>query len=115
LVKAGDADFGGDDIEWLNCLLPTNDKGCIVGGRSFSNISGNKTQNLCNYSSSDFWVVKIDSAGNKQWDKDFGGDKYDEVYSILQTKDSGYLLAGYSGSFISGNKTETTWGLGDFW
>jgi hypothetical protein len=44
----------------------------------------------------DYWIVKTDSNGIKQWDKRFGGSTYDKMKSICQTSDKGYLMGGWS-------------------
>ncbi|MBK7971099.1 MAG: hypothetical protein IPK08_20455 [Bacteroidetes bacterium] len=44
-----------------------------------------------------------------------GGSGWDEVYSIEQTSDAGYILGGFSTSNISGDKTENGNGLADYW
>jgi len=42
----------------------------------------------------DAWLLKIDTNGNEQWNKTFGLDGFDNVYSVVQTSDGGYVLAG---------------------
>ena len=111
--KQWDKDFGGTDYEYLFALQQTTDGGYILGGYSASGISGNKTQ--ASWGAEDYWVVKIDSLGIKQWDKVFGGTNSDELLSLQQTSDGGYLLGGYSESGISGNKSQNTWGFSDYW
>jgi hypothetical protein len=110
--KLWDKRYGGADDDKLYSLQQTTDGGFILGGISASGIGGDKTAPMSDtgtqYGPNDFWLVKIDSAGNKQWDKKFGGlDTEDEYGSVQQTADGGYLLAGtsYSG-IISGDKTE---------
>jgi hypothetical protein len=59
------------------------------------------------------WVIKIDSLGNLQWQRSFGGSGSDQGYSVQQTPDGGYILAGFSSSTdgdVTGNH-----GGADFW
>ncbi len=116
-IKQWDRRFGGMDHDRLNSLLQTFDRGYILAGSSRSKVSGDKTQpnrdsTLITY---DYWVVKIDSAGNLQWEKTFGGTDTDVPHSIIQTADRGYLLGGYSLSGISGDKTQPSRGQSDYW
>src|SRR6185295_9292086 len=113
-IKQWDKDFGSTNDEKLYSLQQTSDGGYIFGGWSNSDSSGNKTQNT--WGDFDYWIVKTDSLGNKQWDKDFGGTGTDLFYSLKQTADGGYILGGISASGISGDKTQATWGnTSDFW
>ena len=54
-------------------------------------------------SNTDIWVVKLDSDGDISWQKTFGGNLFDRAYSIQQTTDGGYILAGATQSFGSGD------------
>jgi hypothetical protein len=91
----------------------TAEGGYILGGISVSNISGDKTENsLGNY---DFWIVKTDSTGNIHWDNTLGGNGDDQLYSMYQTIDNGFILGGYSISNISSDKTENSLGEEDYW
>ena len=110
-----DRRYGGTSSDYLYSLQQTADGGYILGGYSSSGISGDKTQACWGGNSDDYWIVKIDSLGNKQWDKDFGGILSDELYSVQQTADGGYMLGGLSGSPISGDKTQPFWGGSDYW
>ncbi|HRC32318.1 MAG TPA: hypothetical protein PK736_02625 [Bacteroidia bacterium] len=112
-TKQWDKRFGGTSYELFYSLQQTTDGGYILGGLSWSGISGDKTQP--SWGSYDFWIVKISSLGNKQWDKRFGGASDDILYSLQQTTDGGYILGGYSWSGISGDKTQPSWGVRDYW
>lgn|GEM_PF-815868 len=112
-IKQWDVTFGGADDDWLAQLQQTTDGGYILGGWSWSGISGDKTQPT--QGDNDYWIIKTDAAGIKQWDADFGGNSNDYLTSIQQTTDAGYILGGYSSSPSSGNKTQNTHGGVDYW
>ncbi|MEP7168761.1 MAG: T9SS type A sorting domain-containing protein [Bacteroidota bacterium] len=117
LVKQWDKRFGGTDLDYLTCFQQTKDGGYILGGLSASAISGDKTQ--ASWGGSDYWILKTDSIGNKQWDKDLGGTNYDNLYSLQQTADGGYIIGGLSASGISGDKSQDNWDASqntvDYW
>ncbi len=108
-----DKTIGGNDIDILTSLQQTSDGGYILGGFSFSNISGEKTQNR--RGSADYWIVKLDSGGNIQFDKTIGGSSFDNLFALQQTSDGGYILGGTSFSNKSGNKSQNSRGGTDYW
>src|SRR5438105_2488350 len=105
--------IGGNQDDRLTCMYLTRDSGYIAGGYSYSNISGEKTQD--SRGSADYWIVKLSKAGNIQWDKTFGGSAIEQLLAIAQTSDGGYILGGLSESNISGEKTENSRGGSDWW
>jgi len=105
--------IGGDGSDVLNSLEQTADGGYILSGTSSSSISGDKTEN--NVGLNDYWVIKLDAAGAIQWQKTIGGSGGDNLRSVKQTADGGYILGGYSTSNTSGDKTEDGWGNEDYW
>ena len=104
--------IGGSSSENLFSIEQTADGGYILGGFSFSGISGDKTEASLGY---DYWIVKVNSLGSIQWQNTIGGSDYDYLYSIQQTSDGGYIAGGYSRSVISGDKTEPKIGGNDYW
>ncbi|QHT66985.1 M6 family metalloprotease domain-containing protein [Rhodocytophaga rosea] len=112
-VKLWDKRFGGSDDEELRSIIQTTDGGYLLAGKSVSGVSGDKSQN--SWGSSDYWIVKTDGNGSKQWDKRFGGTGAEELRTVLQTSDGGYLLGGRSDSGVSGDKTQTSQGGNDYW
>jgi hypothetical protein len=104
-----DKSFGGDFEDLLSSVTPGTDGGYLLGGTSFSGASGDKTW------SGDYWVVKIDDHGNKVWDKTFGGFMVDWFINAISTHDGGFLLAGWSRSDSSADKSENSKGGSDFW
>jgi hypothetical protein len=105
--------IGGSYEDVLSCVRQTVDGGYILGGYSFSNISGDKTEN--SNGDEDYWIVKIDSLGNIQWQNTIGGNSFDYLSYLSQTIDGGYIIAGWSASNISGDKTENSNGNSDYW
>lgn len=106
-------DIGGSNEDYLFSIQQTTDDGYILGGHSISGISGDKTE-ACQ-GLEDYWVLKLDAAGNIQWQNTIGGNNSDLLNSIQQTTDGGYVLGGYSSSSISGDKTEPLQGSADLW
>lgn len=102
----------GDRADELNSIHQTIDGGYILGGKSTSGISGDKTEN--NKGWNDYWVIKLDINGNIIWQKVIGGNATDDLQDLQQTNDGGFILAGFSQSEISGDKTENSQGGGDF-
>ena len=105
--------LGGSDDDWLYCIEQAADSGYLVGGKSMSNISGNKTENSKGYF--DYWLIKLSPTGDIEWQKVIGGNGEDDLFSIHKTKDGGYILGGGSSSTISGDKTDNGYGYLDYW
>ncbi|WP_324672557.1 T9SS type A sorting domain-containing protein [Hymenobacter sp. GOD-10R] len=108
-----DRTLGGSGSDALVSVLTTADGGYLLGGTSSSAASGDKTE--ASWGRSDYWVVKLDSQGAKQWDRTLGGTGQEVFSSMQQTVDGGYLLGGYSASNISGDKTQASQGGIDYW
>lgn len=116
-VKLWDKRFGGINSEVLVRMITTNDGGFILAGQSFSGISGDKTQPNWDptQQSYDYWVVKVNGAGLKEWDKRFGGNSLELLGGIASTANGGYVISGSSFSGISGDKTQASQGSWDYW
>ncbi len=84
--------YGGSGHDEANSVQETTDGGFIVAGYTESYGAGN----------SDFWLVKTYENGNEQWNQTYGGSGFDEAYSVQQTTDGGYILAGYTYSYGAG-------------
>lgn len=94
--------LGGDLIDVGLCVINTPDNGYILSGYTTST-NGDVSINL---GYDDAWVVKLTNVGNIEWQKTYGGTSYDEVISIINTIDGGYLMVGYSlsnDSYVMGN------------
>lgn len=84
--------FGGSADDWLTSVKKTTDGGYILAGTTMSYGAGD----------ADVYLIKLDETGDTLWTKTFGGSGYDEAYCVLQTADSGYIIAGGTNSFGAG-------------
>ena len=113
LGSTGDIEWqktlGGTDYEVSQSIQQTADSGYIVVGISTS-LNGDVTGN---HGNGDMWVVKLGNEGGIQWQKTFGGQGAEGAYSIQQTSDGGYIVAGYSG-MKDGDVTQW-FGIWDYW
>jgi uncharacterized delta-60 repeat protein len=81
--------YGGAGYDWAHSIQQTSDSGYVVAGETYSFGAGG----------ADFWVVKLNSDGTISWQKTYGGADDDYAYSIQQTSDGGYIVAGNTRSF----------------
>ncbi len=115
--KLWDRTYGGNDIELTNSLYEyfissVKDNHFLIGGRSYSWISG--TISVNGYGYSDAWVAKLDSVGNVIWDKRFGGSDVEFASKMIEVND-GYLLLGASWSKTGGTISDTGIAYQDVW
>jgi len=82
---------------WAIAAHEAPDGGYIIGGGTY-NDSGNGMW---------VWVLKLDEAGNIVWQKAYGGETWDDVWSIRPAPDGGTIAAGSTQGFGAG--------LYDFW
>jgi hypothetical protein len=101
--------LGGTGSDKASSIKQTSDGGYIVTGSSTSN-DGNVTGN---HGSVDYWLVKLDSIGTMEWQKCLGGSSPDHAFTIQQTNDGGYIVAGWTMSTngdVTGNHGDI-----DYW
>lgn len=105
--------YGGQYADVLESLIVTEDGGFLVGG--YSNSPASKYKSHSGYGEGDFWVLKLNKDGDIEWQQTIGGSDDDHLYSLIQTNDNGYLIAGDSASQTSGNKRKSNKNGTDFW
>jgi len=85
--------IGGANVDYCFSMVQTSDSGYILTGETNSFGAG----------AYDFYIVKISAGGILQWSKTVGGGNYDFAWSVKQTTDGGYVVAGSTNSFGAGN------------
>jgi len=88
--------IGGPASDVGNSLIQTSDGGYAIAGATNSFGAGRY----------DVYVVKLDANGNLQWTKTIGGENDDRGFSLIQTSDGGYTIAGSTQSFGAGKKED---------
>jgi regulation of enolase protein 1 (concanavalin A-like superfamily) len=89
--------YGGIDWDVAHSLIQTVDGGFVMTGGTYSFGVGN----------ADLWLVKTTADGTTEWNRTYGGTNYEVAYSLIQTVDGGFTLAGTSNSYGAGDH--------DFW
>jgi hypothetical protein len=88
--------FGGLSQDIGECVKETMDGGFIITGEIIiPDASGGGDNNR------DMYLIKTDINGIEQWSNNFGGDYRDKGYSVVQSSDGGYVVAGYYGTLDS--------------
>lgn len=105
--------IGGAGNDTLASVQQTADGGYIIGGYTESSVSGDVTGT--NNGTRDSWVVKLNAAGTIVWQKNYGGSDWDDINSIEQTADGGYIFIGSTLSSASGDVTGIKKGNYDIW
>ena len=86
--------FGGTDYEQINNVQQTTNGEYLILGQTES-INGDITNNHGNI---DLWIIKLQTNGNLQWQKTYGGSGFDVASCIQKTNDGHYIVAGITDS-----------------
>ena len=81
--------FGGKERDEADSIIQIKDGGFIIAGGTESFGNGGY----------DAYLIKIDKKGNKIWEKTFGGKYNDILFSIVNSGDGGFIVAGGTESF----------------
>ena len=91
--------FAGSDTPYS--IIQTNDNGYLLSGVldvSASNGQGDRNSIGSRHAGGDYWVIKLNANGVKQWSNYYGGSFTDTAYDAIQTEDDGYIIIGSSDS-----------------
>ncbi len=105
------ASGGGD---YPCAVLPAEDGSCFILSKLVAAIGGNDDADDYYGGSGDFWLVKLDAAGEITFEKNYGGSNLEVPYDMLYAADGSLYLAGMTRSTDLDAESEA-FGLADFW
>ncbi|HHE06179.1 MAG TPA: hypothetical protein ENK90_03570 [Epsilonproteobacteria bacterium] len=85
--------FGGSGKDYARAMVKTDDGGVVIAGATKSYGNG----------SYDFYVIRLNSAGDQVWSHTYGGEDLDSAYGIAAASDGGFIVVGSTDSFGAGN------------
>ena len=89
--------YGGLSADGGEKIIVTSDQGYAVVGNTQSFGQGYR----------DVYVIKVDSKGQTEWTRTFGGNKTDWGYDLKQSEDNGFLIS--AGSKSTGYNATDIW------
>ena len=90
-------DWGKNQV---SSVKQTSDNGYILAG---SVLEGHTIMYESERPDYGVWLIKTDANGNELWNKTFGGKGEEGAYSVQKANDGGYIIAGYTESYGSGD------------
>lgn len=92
----------GKNYDGANSIVALSDGGILVAGRSNSHNNGDDMN---------INILKLDNQGNVVWSNHYGADETEETAQIIECRDGGILLVGYSDSYGGGSGMKDVWVL----
>jgi gliding motility-associated-like protein len=112
-----DRSYGGADLDRFYSVEIIDVTDCVTnyifGGVTNSSASGDVTDP--NMGAGDYWLSFVDASGNLTWEKNYGGDQYEEVRDFRRNSDGSYIVGGYTISNNNGDVPSTNYGSFDNW
>ena len=84
--------YGGNcDDDKFRSIIETNDNMILmVGGKTHGN-----SQYPCSFEwYNDLWIVKANKNGRTFWEREYGGNYYEEAHDVVQNSDGGFTIIG---------------------
>jgi hypothetical protein len=102
--------YGGSGYEYARAIQQT-----IDGGYVFISTANSNDGDITGFHGiNDYWLVKLDSNGNIEWQKCYGGTGDDSAETVLQLADGSYIIGGY-GTSTDGDQTGNHGFVSDLW
>ncbi|MBL7826571.1 MAG: T9SS type A sorting domain-containing protein [Saprospiraceae bacterium] len=101
--------IGGSLKDYFTRVALTPDNGFVISGYSTSN-DGDVSWNNGDI---DFWLVKLDSTGTKQWDRSLGGSHQELARCVISCTEGGYIAVGET--YSTDGDVSSNFGSCDYW
>ncbi|HET8964396.1 MAG TPA: hypothetical protein VFM99_10875, partial [Chitinophagales bacterium] len=101
--------YGSSDLEGAYDVQEVSDGGFIIAGYTEGN-DGDVTENK---GERDYWIIKLNSEGELEWQKSYGGSSTDQAYSIIEKPGGGYLCVGVT--YSNNGDVSGSHGFDDYW
>ncbi|CAL2094150.1 conserved protein of unknown function [Tenacibaculum sp. 190524A02b] len=108
--------FGYSGVDFGTALIQTKDSGYLIVGEldvTSSGGLGNSKASKSLHAGGDFWAIKLNNKGEKEWSKYFGGNFTDTPQSVIETINGDFIIGGTSDS--SDVDIKNNQGTYDFW
>ncbi len=100
--------IGGKSIDEIISVVENGDEGYLVGGKFSETIDLGNGETLTSNGGNDGMLIKYNTEGEIDWAKGIGGNSTDQITSVVETGDEGYLVGGkFSSSTIDLGNGET--------
>ena len=108
--------FGFSGLDSGISVIQTKDAGYLLIGVldvTASGGLGNSKNAQTKHAGGDYWAIKLNASGEKQWSRYYGGTFTETPYRVMQTEDNGFIIVGSSDS--SDVDISNNLGTYDFW
>jgi hypothetical protein len=124
IIQTTDGGFvvsGNDYVDEFDdnvLLIKTDSEGMMIWNQTFGGLGSDRARQVVQTSdggfalagstssfgclNSNMYLIKTDSEGNFEWDRNFGGLLFEAAYDLVQTADDGFVLAGFTNSYGAG-------------
>jgi hypothetical protein len=92
--------YGGKNYDAAADIIALKGGGMLLVGRSNS---------YGDYNDMNVNAIRLDNAGNTQWDKTYGGPETEEAFAVIETRDNGFMIVGSSDSYGGGPDMKNIW------
>ncbi len=93
--------YGTAHYDHVFSIIQASDGGYLAGGYSLGDVSGDKTEPNRGTAGTfnlgyDIWIMKLTPLGNIQWQRTYGANGNDLIYSLFQRNNASFIVGGIS-------------------